>query len=57
MATATESVIKPEHEAARKHFIFTQEHLDLRESMKAWVQKELHPTGTSGRRPTGPPRS
>jgi alkylation response protein AidB-like acyl-CoA dehydrogenase len=43
VATATETVIKPEHDAARKHFIFTDEHLDLRESMKAWVLKELHP--------------
>ena len=41
MATAT--VIKPEHEATRNHFIFTDEHLDLRESMSAWVKKELHP--------------
>ena len=47
MATATTNgsptVIKPDHEAGRKHFIFTQEHEDLRESMRAWVQKELHP--------------
>ena len=43
MATATASVIKPEHEGARKHFLFTDEHLDLRESMSAWVKKELHP--------------
>ena len=41
MATAT--VIKPEHEAKRRHFIFTNEHLDLRESMSAWVKKELYP--------------
>ena len=41
MAPAT--VIKPEHEATRKHFIFTDEHLDLRESMAAWVKKEMHP--------------
>jgi alkylation response protein AidB-like acyl-CoA dehydrogenase len=40
---ATATVIKPEHEAKRKHFIFTDEHLDLRESMSAWVKKELHP--------------
>ena len=33
MATAT-TVIKPEHDAARRHLIFTQEHLDLRESMR-----------------------
>jgi len=36
-------VIKPEHEAKRRHFIFTNEHLDLRESMSAWVKKELYP--------------
>ena len=40
MATA---VIKPEHEAKRKHFLFSDEHLDLRESMSAWVKKELYP--------------
>jgi citronellyl-CoA dehydrogenase len=43
MATATSTVIKPEHDATRRHFIFTDEHLDLRESMKAWVRKELYP--------------
>jgi alkylation response protein AidB-like acyl-CoA dehydrogenase len=39
----TTTVIKPEHEATRQHFIFGQEHLDLRESMKSWVQNELWP--------------
>ncbi len=43
MATATSPVIKPEHDATRKHFIFTDEHLDLRESMTAWVRNELRP--------------
>jgi alkylation response protein AidB-like acyl-CoA dehydrogenase len=43
VATATSAVIKPEHDATRKHFIFTDEHLDLRDSMSAWVKKELHP--------------
>ena len=46
MATATtngSSVIKPDHAAGRKHFIFSQEHEDLRESMQSWVQKELWP--------------
>ena len=46
MATATTNgskVIKPDHEAGRKHFIFSQEHEDLRESMQAWVKKELWP--------------
>jgi citronellyl-CoA dehydrogenase len=36
-------VIKPDHAAKREHFIFTDEHQELRESMKAWVQKELAP--------------
>ena len=45
MATATNgsSVIKPDHAAGRKHFIFSQEHEDLRESMQSWVKKELWP--------------
>jgi len=43
VSSATETVIKPEHDAARKHFIFSDEHLDLRESMTAWVKKELWP--------------
>ena len=43
MTTATHSVIKPEHDGSRKHFLFTDEHLDLRESMSAWVKKEMHP--------------
>ena len=41
MATAT--VIKPDHRASRKHLLFTDEHEDLRESMEAWVKRELHP--------------
>jgi alkylation response protein AidB-like acyl-CoA dehydrogenase len=36
-------VIKPDHATKREHFIFTDEHQELRESMKAWVQKELTP--------------
>src|SRR3954453_7673778 len=46
VATATSdgsSVIKPEFQSGRKHFIFSQEHEDLRESMQAWVEKELWP--------------
>ncbi|HMT05515.1 MAG TPA: acyl-CoA dehydrogenase family protein [Solirubrobacterales bacterium] len=39
----SETVIKPDHEAGRKHFIFTQEHEDLRESMTDWVKNELYP--------------
>jgi alkylation response protein AidB-like acyl-CoA dehydrogenase len=37
------AVIKPEHQASSKHLIFTEEHLDLRESMSAWVKRELYP--------------
>ena len=40
---STDTVIKPDFEAAQKHFIFTQEHEDLRESMTDWVKKELYP--------------
>ena len=45
MATATDGskVIKPSFEAGGKHFIFSQEHEDLRESMEAWVKKEMYP--------------
>ena len=43
MATAASDVLKPDHASARKHLIFTDEHEDLRESMKSWVLKELAP--------------
>jgi len=42
MATA-ESVLKPDHQAKRKHFIFTDEHEQLRESIRSFVAKELAP--------------
>jgi alkylation response protein AidB-like acyl-CoA dehydrogenase len=40
---ATATVIKPDHGAARRHMLFTDEHEDLRESLKAWVLNEVHP--------------
>jgi alkylation response protein AidB-like acyl-CoA dehydrogenase len=43
VATATSSVIKPDHGSQREHFIFTDEHEQLRESMRSWVLKELTP--------------
>jgi alkylation response protein AidB-like acyl-CoA dehydrogenase len=44
VATATsDGVIKPEFDRRRRHMIFTDEHEDLRESMKAWVLKEVAP--------------
>jgi alkylation response protein AidB-like acyl-CoA dehydrogenase len=43
VATATSSVLKPDHDGARKHLLFTDEHEQLRESMKSWVLKECFP--------------
>ena len=43
MATATSDVLKPDFGSGRKHLIFTEEHEDLRESMKSWVLKEVTP--------------
>ena len=42
MATA-ESVVKPDFQSARKHFIFTDEHEALRESIRNFAIKELAP--------------
>jgi alkylation response protein AidB-like acyl-CoA dehydrogenase len=42
MATA-DDVRKPDHAARRGHFIFTEEHEALRESIRAFVLKELAP--------------
>src|SRR3954468_18973034 len=40
---ATETVLRPDHSAHRKHFIFTEEHDQLRESIGNFVTKELAP--------------
>jgi len=37
------TVLKPDHTAARRHMLFTDEHEDLRNSLTAWVRNELHP--------------
>src|ERR671931_46107 len=42
MATA-EPVLKPDFSSRRKHFIFTEEHDRLRESIGSFVEKELAP--------------
>jgi alkylation response protein AidB-like acyl-CoA dehydrogenase len=42
MATA-ETVRKPDHATSRKHFIFTEEHDQLRESIGNFVTRELAP--------------
>src|SRR5262249_2492576 len=43
MATAAENVLKPDFGAQRKHFIFTEDHDRLRESISRFVAKELAP--------------
>ncbi len=43
MATAQSSVLKPDFEAKRKHFLFTDEHEQLRESIRNFAIKELAP--------------
>jgi alkylation response protein AidB-like acyl-CoA dehydrogenase len=40
---ATETVLKPDYGAKRKHFIFTDEHEQLRESIRGFVTKEFAP--------------
>jgi alkylation response protein AidB-like acyl-CoA dehydrogenase len=42
-ATADDPVLKPDFSAKRKHFIFTDEHEQLRESIHNFVVKELAP--------------
>ena len=51
MASTAVTSSSPTSTPARKHFIFTDEHEDLRESMRVVGQKELAPArATSGRR-------
>jgi alkylation response protein AidB-like acyl-CoA dehydrogenase len=40
---AATDVSKPDHAASRRHFIFTDEHDQLRESIRSFVLKELRP--------------
>ncbi|MGH2895583.1 MAG: acyl-CoA dehydrogenase family protein [Solirubrobacteraceae bacterium] len=40
---ATADVLKPDHASQRKHFIFTDEHEQLRDSIRRFVIKELQP--------------
>src|SRR5262245_3897813 len=40
---AATDVLKPDHAARRRHFIFTEEHEALRESIRAFVDRELAP--------------
>jgi alkylation response protein AidB-like acyl-CoA dehydrogenase len=43
MTTTTADVTKPEFEGRRKHFIFNDEHEQLRDSIRRFVIKELQP--------------
>jgi alkylation response protein AidB-like acyl-CoA dehydrogenase len=43
MATAQTDVLKPDHGSQRRHFIFTEEHEQLRESIGSFVTRELAP--------------
>ncbi|HEY7934447.1 MAG TPA: acyl-CoA dehydrogenase family protein [Solirubrobacteraceae bacterium] len=43
MAATAESVRKPDFQAKRKHFLFTDEHEQLRESIRNFAIKELAP--------------
>src|SRR5256885_15346694 len=41
--TASADVLKPDYAAKRRHFIFTDEHEQLRESIRSFAIKELAP--------------
>ena len=41
--SAADTVLKPDFAARRKHFIFTDEHEALRESIRSFAVKELAP--------------
>ena len=51
---ATADVVKPDHAAARRHFIFTDEHEQLRESIHRFVVAELAPHALEWERDTFP---
>jgi alkylation response protein AidB-like acyl-CoA dehydrogenase len=51
---ATADVIKPDHESVRRHFIFTDEHEQLRESIHRFVVAELQPHAEQWERDTFP---
>src|SRR4051794_40265014 len=50
------AILKPDHAAARRHFIFTDEHEQLRESIRAFVLKELRPHAEEWEETTFPDR-
>src|SRR5919197_2867423 len=53
---AATELYKPDHGAARRHFIFTDEHEALRESIRSFVLKELRPHAEEWEETTFPDR-
>src|SRR3954453_18194445 len=53
---AATDVLKPDHAAPRGHFIFTEEHQALRESIHSFVVRELAPHAEEGGEPASPER-
>jgi alkylation response protein AidB-like acyl-CoA dehydrogenase len=43
MTTSEADILKPDYQAPRRHFIFTDEHEQLRESIRRFMVKELQP--------------
>jgi alkylation response protein AidB-like acyl-CoA dehydrogenase len=52
--SATEPVLKPDFASKRRHFIFNDEHEQLRESIRAFATKELAPHAEEWERTTFP---
>src|SRR5215212_3032154 len=53
---AATELLKPDYAASRRHFIFTDEHEQLRESIRAFVLKELRPHAEEWEESTFPDR-
>jgi alkylation response protein AidB-like acyl-CoA dehydrogenase len=43
MSTTADGVLRPDHGARRRHFVFTDEHEQLRESIRSFALRELAP--------------
>ncbi len=54
MATSRSEIVKPDFAAGRRHFIFGDEHDQLRESIRAFALKELAPHADEWERTTFP---
>src|SRR6202142_2308783 len=52
--STTADVLKPDFATQRKHFIFTDEHEQLRDSIRRFVIKELQPHAEEGEETTFP---